>query len=231
MHWNEFTGIVLLTACLATGAARPEPGSQTVEPLVEQVGEHRYRIGEIELDASAREIRFPAEINQREGVLEYILVHEQGKVHESLLRTGISPAALQVALRLLRFRPGSGTLFDHFWPPGERPEREPLGETLELRVSWPGRPPFPVREAILDRGTGEAMDPALWIYSGSEMVEGRFQAEVEGSIVAIYRDRLAMVNSSHPQAVSDENWFPLTDAIPPVGTPVGVTIRAHENEE
>lgn len=225
---------VMMWALSALGSGRaadPEAApSPPAAPLVEEAGENRYRIGEIELDGATREIRFPAVVNQEEGALEYILVKDQGKVHESLLRTGISPAHLQVALKLLRYRAGWGRLFDHLWPPGEAPLREAAGEEVELFVSWEGSEPVPLQKAIRDRGTGEAMDRAPWIFTGSDVIDGEFQAEVEGSIVAIYRDGLAMINSAHPESLNDENWLPVAGVLPPPETKVQVIIRPSKRE-
>lgn len=206
------------------GAAAEEPVPKPAEAMVEKVGENQYRIGAIELDAVTREIRFPAVVNQEDGTLEYLLVTEMGKVHESLLRTAVSPAQLQVGLKLLRYRAGLGHLVDHLWPPGKAPVHEAQGEELELLVSWAEMPGIPVRRAIQNRSTGKAMDETPWIFTGSEVIDGEFQAQAEGSIVAIYRDGFAMINSPHPQALDDENWFPLAGILPPRGAKVWVTI-------
>ena len=47
-----------------------------------------------------RTIRFPAVINMREGLLEFVIVHDKGKVHESLLRTAIN-AGLPCVVQLM----------------------------------------------------------------------------------------------------------------------------------
>ena len=49
-------------------------------------------LGEIEFDAKSREIRLAAAMNMPEGgPIEYLLVHESGKVHESMLVTKARP--------------------------------------------------------------------------------------------------------------------------------------------
>lgn len=218
MGWTlAFAGIA--------GEAEAPAAAPAGEPLVEQAGENRYRIGLVELHAVTREIRFPAVVNLEEGPLEYILVKDAGKVHESLLRTDVSPAHLQVGLKLLRYRAGWGRLFDHLWPPGEAPLREAAGEEVEILVSWAGMPEIPLRKAILDRGTGKPMDETPWVFTGSDVIDGQFQAEVEGSIVAIYRDGLAMINTPHPQSLDDENWCPVAKVLPARETKVEVVIR------
>ena len=46
-------------------------------------------LGGIQLDTIKHEVRFEAEINQIKNIVEYAIVHENGKTHESLLRTKI----------------------------------------------------------------------------------------------------------------------------------------------
>ena len=51
-----------------------------------------------------REIRVPTRVNMTEGLLEFVVVHQNGKIHESLLFTEASPTDVNVALKLLRFQ-------------------------------------------------------------------------------------------------------------------------------
>lgn len=220
-------GVLVLSwaSVLAVAADEPSPA-----PAVVQTGENQYRVGTVQLNAVTREIRFPAVINQDQGALEYVLVHESGKVHESLLRTSVSPRELQVALKLLHYRTGPGDLFDKLLPPGKEPVRGEEGEKLDFLVGWGGKPPTPVNRAIQDRGTGKPMEAKPWIFTGSEVIDGVFQAEVEGSIVAIYRDMLAMVNCPDPRALDDENWFPIAGVLPLREAAVEVLIRPWKPE-
>lgn len=222
--------MILALSVPAMGTPPDEPASKQKEPVVEKVGENHYRIGEIELNAATREIRFPAVVNQDAGALEYVLVKETGKVHESLLRTDVPAGQLQVALKLLRFRAGWGRLFDHLHPPGKAPVRDAIGEEVELLVSWAEKPAIPLRRAIHNRKTGKVMDDSPWVFTGSEVVEGEFQAEVEGSIVAIFRDALAMINTVDSDSLDDEVWFPIAGVLPPRESKVQVIIRPRKQE-
>jgi hypothetical protein len=221
---------MLILSLPGMGKSADETVSKQAEPAVEKVGENHYRIGEIELDAVTREIRFPAVVNQEDGALEYVLVKETGKVHESLLRTAVPAGRLQVALKLLRFRAGWGHLFDHLYPPGKAPVRDAAGEEVELLVSWADKPAIPVRRAISNRKTGKVMDDTPWVFTGSEVVDGEFQAEMEGSIVAIYRDAMAMINTVDSDSLDDEIWFPIAGVLPPRESKVQVTIRPRKRE-
>ncbi len=49
-----------------------------------------YEIGKIHLDQKARTVRFPGLLNMKDGNLEYLLVTDQGNIHESLLSSATS---------------------------------------------------------------------------------------------------------------------------------------------
>lgn len=236
------SGILLLCFALPLAAQEPErkapSGSAPAEiPVpdakVEKIAEHRFRIGEIEFDAKTREIRFPAAVNLREGgPMEYLLVHEQGKVHEAIFTTAVSPLHLQIAMKLLRYQAGHGDVFNPFLP-AERLEKEggkaaDRGETVFLAFAAEGGKARPAHEFVLDGESAEAMTPGGWVYTGSTVEGGSFMAEAEGSIVAIYLDPLAMFNMTREGADIDERWGARHSAIPEIGTKGVFTIRAGE---
>lgn len=218
---------LLLSIGLATCAQAQEKEENAVpkKPTVEQLSDTQFRLGTIEFNSETREIRFPGVLNMNRGILEYVLVHVNGKDHESLFTTEISPTDLNVVLKLLRYKDGDGKLFHGFYPPGELPELEPLGDGIDLFATWPGSIENPVYELIRDERGDSAMKPLPWIYNGSEIVNGRFEAEYEGSFFAIYRDPLALFNTQHPRATDDENWFPITANIPAMETPITIILK------
>jgi len=216
----------LFFGMIGVASAQDEaPAAEPDKPAIEQVSADSYRLGDIEFNSTSREIQFPGKVNQEEGILEYVLVHETGKTHESLLNTAISPADLQIVLKLLRYRAGKGKLFDGLYPPGELPEPEAEGTDVDVWVAWKGQEAVPVESLIRDLTTREAMTSTEWIYNGSEILNGKFMAEAEGSIIALYLDSLAMINSKHPRNGDDEIWFPLKDVAPAFDTPVTVILR------
>lgn len=203
------------------------------EVSVKKIGENRYRLGEIEFDAKTREIRFPVAVNQREGgPIEYLLVRETGKVHESILTTAVSPLHLQIVMKLLRYRGGNGDVFNRLLAPeilekegGKEADR---GEAVSFLFEPEGGKAVPVYELIIDGESAEAMKPGDWIYTGSAVQEGSYMAEAEGSIIAIYLDHLAMFNMTREGADLDERWGARHTVIPEIGTKGTLVIRAGE---
>jgi len=200
-------------------------------PLVTQIGENTYRIGDIRLDSKTREVRLPVTVNMREGgPMEYLLVHETGKVHESVFVTEVAPMHLQIALKLLKYESGHGDVFNRLLPPhlieeegGTRAERGEAVEFAFIADSSDGE--TPVGELILDGDSMEPLSDPGWIHTGSLVSEGQFMAEIEGGFIAIYLDPNAMFNMTRSGADIDERWGANDKKIPEIGTKGELVIR------
>ena len=62
-------------------------------------------MGSITIHRKNNFISIPAVTNQISGLVEYGLVHENGKIHESLFRTTIRPQVFHTSLLLLKAKP------------------------------------------------------------------------------------------------------------------------------
>ena len=62
-----------------------------------------------------------------------------------------------------------------------------------------------------------------FVFTGSKVIEGVYLAEEDGSIVAVYHDSRATLNSRDDESDSDEVWLPNPEKMPPKELPV--TIR------
>ena len=81
---------------------------------------------------------------------------------------------------------------------------------------------------ILDKAKKRPLRETKWAYRGSRLVEGVFLAEREGSIVAVREDRDALIDQDTPDAADDENWEPVKEVVPDIGTAVTISIRFAE---
>ncbi|GAM10015.1 hypothetical protein OR1_02300 [Geobacter sp. OR-1] len=195
------------------------------DTMIDKVSPGIYRLGAIQIDKGNKTISFPAEVNMGKGMLEYLLVRTGGKTHESLLRTKVEPYQLQIACLLI----------------GLEGTNNPLSFQGDPRV--PEGTPVEIQLKVADKnGTFIELNPTLWlakmvdakiqavtdgswVFTGSIIRDGRFQAQSEGSIVAIYHDPAAMIDNSSQGAESDKVWLVNEGSVPPVGTPVTVTIK------
>lgn len=216
-------------------AAKPgeaESAKQPAEPPIKELDAERVQIGKVILNKKTREIRFPAAVNMAGGeLLEFIIVHVNGKVHESLLSTETSPLHLNLALKLLRYKP-SPELYAENNPDGTLSDRFPKvaddvkeGSRLEIKVEWKEGEKTRtalVNEWISNTHTGAAMPADPWVYGGSLLHNGQYAAEDTGDIAAIFLSRAAIINFPGKDNQDDEVWVPFPKRVPAVGTPVTV---------
>ncbi len=214
------------------GAAETDPAK--AKPALVQLDADRFKIGDVEFSKQTRVIRFPAVINMRDGLLEYVLVTGKGKVHEALLRTTINATHLNIVLKLLRYQ-DSPELFSLRNEDGSPSGRYPVVDAktkaaarVELRMIWQGEQQeqsASINELIARQPKNRPMPPGPWIYSGSVVYEGRFLAEQTGDLIAIQIDQGAIFNCPGANRDNDEVWLPVTKRLPAVDAPVTFEIR------
>jgi hypothetical protein len=194
-------------------------------PVIEKVSPGIFRIGDVLINKKEHSVSFPAEVNMDRGLLEYLLVRIGGKTHESLLRTKVEPYQLQVAFLLLGYEGTTNPLL------GQGDPRIPTGDAVEITVTSAdsaGKPaPADYTGWMYKIMDNKRVDiPRFdWVYTGSVVKDGRFIAQMEGSIITIYHDPAALVDNASQGGESDKIWFVREGATPPVGTPVTVTIK------
>jgi len=199
---------------------------------IQKIEGTRYKLGALEFDQKSREVSIPAKVNLREGLLEYVLVHESGKVHESLLSTAVKPFELNVVLLLLNWKK-SEAFFDF-----SRPERggvlvkgavNPAASHVEVHVAWKDKDGHDQTCRIenwlhqVEKKAKITEEP--FIYTGSQILpDGAFLAEQTGSILALYQDPGSLVNNPREGNDLDDVWIN-DPAVPEKGTPVTVIFK------
>jgi hypothetical protein len=215
----------------------PDQAVEPVKPSVRKIDASRYQIGEVVFDQKTREIRFPARINMVEGLLEFLIVHEKGKVHESLLATTVSPTHLNLAFTLLRYSPSKELYLlpdENGKVPTEFPDVPAdvkAAARVRIDVEWSDGGEtrrIPANEWIQHAVKTTAMPAGPWVYGGSDFFEGVFSAEASGDVVAIYLSMAALINYPGNDNDSDEVWVPFPKRVPPEGTKVTVIIAPYQ---
>lgn len=222
------------------GAPKPKPAPPSGPPgdptkAIQKISGSRFKLGKLEFDQKTREIFIPGEVNMREGLLEYVLVHESGKVHESLFSTPIRPFELNVVMLLLNWRK-SEAFFDF-----SKPERggvlvknavNPPASLVEVHVVWKdgeGKEQTCRVENWLHQIEKRAkitVEP--FIYTGSVVLpDGAFLSDQNGSILALYKDPGSMVNNPREGNDLDDVWIN-DPAVPAKGTPVTIVFKPAE---
>ena len=221
----------------AADAAKP---AEPPKPQIEKLGDSKYRIGGVTINAKTREIRFPTKVNMDKGLLEYIICKQQGKLHEALLVTEINATHLSLAFALLRYSP-SPELFglrDETGHPNGLYPNVPAAEKASARIAvdveWIADDKthrLPINDWIQLSVKETGMKSGPWLYTGSDFYEGKFIPEMSGDLAAIMVDQGCLINYPGPDNVDNGSqvWYGYPKRIPAVGTPVTVIITPYTN--
>lgn len=219
-------------------APKPADAPQAIDPAsakerIKEIAPGEFELGGIKISAKTREIRVPTTVQLKKAPIEYMLVTETGKTHESVLVTKVKPTDFQLALLLANFQPGTEGLANKDLPPDIKPvvpiaPANPGAHRVTLTVEW--REGDAVKKARLSDwmlNINERKPPpdlGTWIFNGSRIDERGFIAEVEGSFIAVWLDQNAIINSPAKGNWDDGLWISNPAAIPDEGTQVTLII-------
>ncbi len=222
------------------GSIPQPPDLDWTEPALFDAAQRAAATVGIELTAD--EVRVPARIVLREGLLEYFAVLKGGKEHEALLslvgnlgqqerRPREFGAKLNNAIQALGLPRGSPIRFS---PSGTRPAR---GEPIYLFVEWEAEgETVSVRaeDLVWDRRQNAPMPRDTWVFVGSSWVEGDtegellFAADLTAEAVATYSAVNAIIDTTAPGAQDDTVFLVASPRVPDDVVDVTLVIRAKD---
>ncbi len=200
-----------------------------------KVSEDIFDLGEIRINKKTREITFPATVEitgipdaKNQTIVEYVLVNPEGKIHESLFLTEIKPSHLNVAFKLLGYKE-SKHLFrvvnKNFQPQEEYEKATPeqIKESrFDMVIKWKGSDgkvvSHNINELIHNAETDKPMEAGPWVYGGSFIYQGKYVADLNKDLFAIFTDRGSIGNYAGEGREDDTLWFPNSKVMPPMGT-------------
>ena len=203
----------------AGGLAGDKPSAELKE-RVKQVGPGMYRVGDVTVDAKLGVAAFPAKVNQLVGLIEYALVTEAGKVHESFLSTKARPSDIHAAMLLLGVKPPGGASVDVGWKVGGKWVRKPIPDCI-------GQYPLEAASERDDKVTDKSFDLKSrdWKWTGARLRNGKLTATVSGSILSLQpdMDALALVDPMVDTGRFGSHVWP--KRVPKLGQAVQLFIR------
>ncbi len=230
---------VLLAMATNLAPAQPAPPKTTEpEPALREVAPGVLEYNGIRLEQKAHRISFPATVNQRVGLIEYLLVNEKGKTHESLFATKLEPHDIQVAMLLVGLKVDAKANAKETVPPSAidstylESAAKLKGPNVLLSVTWTQdgkQKQAAVEDWVFNLQTNHTMTPGPWTYNGSLIEDGVFLADSELSIIAAITDPTALVNNPRRGYDNDEIWQVQEEAVPPLDTPVELSITLAES--
>tara|TARA_B100000212_G_scaffold271590_1_gene211014 strand:+ start:317 stop:1006 length:690 start_codon:yes stop_codon:yes gene_type:complete len=192
-------------------------------PEIKKIADGRYAFGDLLLDREKRTIELQAISNQTNGLVEYGLVHEGGKIHESLFRTKSRPQIIHAAFLLLKHKPVDG-FFENLW--SENPQKLTYHDAfVGVEIKWDSNGTHksePLENMVINQTNEKGITPQSIIFTGSKVIEGTYMAEISGSILAVYADEDAILNSSDFDSDNDDVWIANEKTMPPLESPVRI---------
>ncbi len=212
-------------------------------PQIKKINETTYQIGNVLIDKKKRSISFDAEAeitqtDQLEQVnsVEYVVVTNEGKIHETLFITKASPLHINIAFKLLGYRENK-SLFREFVNniPTEKyqtsPEEDKAKSYFSTTVSWKDPETqklhsHNLNDLLITQDTNKtfAEDKVKWSYGGSFVHQGKFAADLTHNVIAILTDRSAIANYVGKNGEQGMIWLPVSKKLPRQGTAVTLTI-------
>lgn len=162
------------------------------------------QLGLVSVYPANRSLSFPAVVNMVAGPVEYLVVHNNGKLHESIFATEAQPAQIHAAALLLHKRTNL--------PPVE------ISVIHEAKTNTAAA----LIRCIADK---RPFSPKPWNYLGSRVAEGTFLAQRDGSILSIRSDPDALIESPDSRRDQDDIWQPMQTHLPEPGAPVTVVLK------
>ncbi len=222
---------------------RPAPtGKPPERSALQKTGDVTYEIGGVQINSATREVRIPCTVNMTEGIIEYALVTETGKTHESLLKTKVKPFDVQLAMLLCHYEPHPGELVDIL--SNAQPEllaflkkkmEKPGANLVKLTAEWKDKDGKNQNAALGDWIHNErekkALDIPHWVFNGSDIGDGNFSADIEGSVISVHHDLAGIISNPARWADEDGNWELKTKKIPPLDSPVTLVISPVKPDE
>ena len=196
-------------------------GKPSPESAIQVLGGGKLKIGDVLLDASARTVLIPARVNMAEGTVEYALVMESGKLHESIFATRATAEHLHIACMLLGLsatRQGAGTAV-------------PEESAVKIEVAWDTNGPekrVPLSDCVALADSSGKTDKTLpdgpWFYAGSQIDAAGFAATREGSLISVITDPQALITNPHPDREDDKIHLANAQTLPRKGVPVRIIL-------
>ena len=205
--------VFLLLSLLAVhplGAEEQIEETSSSTSIVEELGDQRYRIGFIEVDASLQRFTVPGRILGEEPPLRFFAVAGGGfKGFESLAELDANAYDFNTACTLLSLAPN-------------------IGDLVDIWVSWEVEGNTTTVDAADLVRLGENTLPHVgWVYTGpTNTPDGELHAYLDGTLIGFTQDPASVIEHLSGFGMDDPGAVePNLSLLPPAGTPVTLTVE------
>jgi hypothetical protein len=188
---------------------------------------------QVTVDAAKKEVRVPCKIAPRKlpnlpeiypiEVAATLPAPKGQKAHETVVVFDVVPSEVHKALESLGLKPGKPV----------RGEGQVTGALVDVLLVLPKSGNLAEREVriesvMLEKRTGRPLPPLAWHFTGSVPKDGKYGADVSGTLISLYpvTDEVVLQSAF---TMKEEGLIKVDTAkalLPPEGTPVTLVLRA-----
>jgi len=239
-----FTVPVLLSASVWAADPAPAPASAhgpkppvlPVQPdpvallkaRLKKTGEGQYTLGKVRINAKTRRIYCPGKINKPDKPewIELIAATDKGRLYESLTVLDVEPMDLQLALILLKLKPGRNGAIKY--PEDEPDGKADPGQCATIAIRWTpkgGKPQTQRVEWFLqDNATKKRLPAVEFVFLNVAWLGQGLVADLEGTLISFYHEKGAIMELAHKRAESVPWSLMDVKRCPPPGTSIELII-------
>lgn len=229
-----FKGLIytfIICVIITVVSVNRHSSAQSPQEVIVKKSDSIYLLKDIEINTNKKTVTIPCTVNMESGLLEVILCRPEGKTHESLLKTNVTPLEFQTALLLLGLDPVNEL-------PSDPKDEDPLSPYLTLETPGDSVLIYLVTEEngketrnrlenyIRDERTQNPLSPCGWIFRGAVTHRSNYViVDPDVTMIATYHDPIALMELNNPDRYDDELFYVNTSAGLIAGQPVTLIIQ------
>jgi len=199
--------------------------------ILKKVADDVYMLNEMTIDVGEGTVTIPCKINMSEGLLEVVLCTKEGKLHESLLSTTVTPLELQTALLLLGLDPVNEE-------PDDPAKADPLsnfttietpGDSVIMLLSMQRDGKLvtePIENFVFDESVKKSLSNSTWLFRGPVTHRsGHVVIDADVTMIATYTDPIALMELNSQSKYNDELFYVNKSKNLVIGEPVTLIIK------
>ena len=200
--------------------------------IVKKAGEEVYLMGDIEINPEKGCVSFPCSINMTSGLLEVLLCRPEGKVHESLLVTSVTPLEFQTALLLLGLDPVNEVPEDTAKIDKLSPYKsiETSGDSVQLFIETEQsgkKQKRPAEYFVRDERTQSPLVQGTWFFKGAVTHQSdHVIVDNSTTMISTYLDPVTLMEINASSRFNDELFYVNENAGLTKGQPVTLIIQS-----
>lgn len=221
--------LVMVALVLQLGSVNPAAagdGDSIQQLPIVDLGQDRYKVGQIEVDKGRQSFTLTGRFIKRElpdGPVEYLAVVPDGlKSYETLLELNAGAREFNLACILIGLDARNAVLPRFHFDP------EPIqGDPVELVVSWDaGGQIITRRPGEFFTANGKDVLPDEWVYTGSILTDkGNYLAESMGLLISFAHEPASIIEHRSGLGIGGYGTLQVNKATTaPPGTPITLTL-------